>query len=142
MPKKGYGPFLTTGLNQKGAVPLFRSKHVRYSSDVFSPILLAAHNPSPMTGAGNNTYYMDKVRVTTKQPVPPIIAAPGLDTIYPNNAYSRQLTLVQGSPTPSWSLLQGPPRIPGAGVAQLVEHLTVDQGVRGSNPRASTTTRA
>jgi len=31
---------------------------VRYSFQVFDPLLLAAHNPSPMTGAGNNTYLL------------------------------------------------------------------------------------
>ena len=54
--------------------------------------------------------YIDIVRVTTEQPLPPIIGTvvPNPDPILNGIPYSRQLTLTQGDPAPTWSVLQGP----------------------------------
>jgi hypothetical protein len=56
------------------------------------------------------TFYLDKIMVTTVAPGPPVIAevAPDPKLIYPGAPYSQQLTLTQGSPAPTWSVVQGP----------------------------------
>ena len=61
-------------------------------------------------GNVGNVFYLDKVRVTTEPPLAPVIAevTPDPEIIRPNTAYTRQLSLSQGSPAPSWSVVQGP----------------------------------
>jgi hypothetical protein len=61
-------------------------------------------------GSIGNVFYLDKVRVTTEQPIPPVIAesTPDPEIIRPSTAYSRQLSLLQGRPIPTWSVIQGP----------------------------------
>ncbi len=60
-------------------------------------------------GDVGNTFYLDKVRVTTQAPTPPIIVPPVIDACtYPGIPYTKQLTLTQGSPAPTWTLLVGP----------------------------------
>jgi glyoxylase-like metal-dependent hydrolase (beta-lactamase superfamily II) len=41
---------------RRGRRPVATVRHEGYSFHVFSPVLLRAHNPGPMTGSGNNTY--------------------------------------------------------------------------------------
>jgi len=56
------------------------------------------------------TFYIDTVRVSTQQPMPPVIreVTPDPQVIRVGLAYSRSLSLVQGSPPPAWEILQGP----------------------------------
>jgi Dockerin type I domain/Putative Ig domain len=84
------------------------------------------------SGVGN-TFYLDVVRVSTQQPVAPIIAAvtPDPDPIYNGSAYSKQLTLTQGSPAPTWSLLQGPSGL-SINAVGLVSGWTPGAGVFGN----------
>lgn len=55
-------------------------------------------------------FYLDKVRVTTEPPLAPVIAevTPDPAIIQPETAYTQQLSLVEGSPAPSWSVVQAP----------------------------------
>jgi hypothetical protein len=60
--------------------------------------------PTPLT------FYLDVVRVTTDQPSSPMIeeVSPDPQTTLADAAYTQQLVLTQGSPAPTWSILQGP----------------------------------
>jgi hypothetical protein len=52
------------------------------------------------------TFYLDVVRVSISQPAAPIIATvtPNPDPLPAATAYTKQLSLTQGSPTPTWLL--------------------------------------
>ncbi len=62
-------------------------------------------------GNVGNWFYLDNVRVSVQQPLPPVIAevTPDLQTAYPGVAYSQQLALTQNCPKSTWSMVQGPP---------------------------------
>lgn len=56
-------------------------------------------------------FYLDVVQVAVPSgPAAPVIATvPSPDPATVGTAYTKQLTLIQGDPAPTWSLLQGPP---------------------------------
>jgi len=60
-------------------------------------------------GGSGNTFYLDLVRVSDVPLVPPIIeeVTPDPDIAQTDIEYTKQLNLVQGFPTPSWSVVQG-----------------------------------
>lgn len=64
-----------------------------------------------IAGAVGATFQLDTVCVSTQPPLPPVIApvTPNPELMYPGTPYVRQLTLTQGHPAPTWSLLTGPP---------------------------------
>jgi hypothetical protein len=57
-------------------------------------------------GDYNNLFYLDKVLVTQQGPLPPVIGPiPSDESTYPGAVYSLQLSLVQGFPPPTWTVL-------------------------------------
>jgi hypothetical protein len=56
-------------------------------------------------------FYVDKVTVLSQAPLPPVIdpVVPTSKTAFVGESYVEQLTLSQGYPAPTWSVLQGPP---------------------------------
>jgi hypothetical protein len=59
----------------------------------------------------SSTITLDVITVATEQPLPPIIeeVAPDPEIAHVGVAYTKQLMLVQGSPPPTWSVIQAPP---------------------------------
>lgn len=82
-----------------------------------------------------STFYLDRVVVTTHQPVPPIIApvTPDPDPIHAGTQYVRQLTLTQGFPEPTWSVLAGPAGM-SVDASGLVSGWTPAPGALGDHP--------
>jgi hypothetical protein len=66
-----------------------------------------------IAGGVGSTFYLDMVQVTVGAPVdlPPVIAevSPDPDTATVGEGYTRQLSLLQGRPAPTWSIVQAPP---------------------------------
>ncbi len=63
-----------------------------------------------IAGDIGNVFYLDVVSVVAQQLAPPDIAevVPDPQVIFPNSPYSQQLTLLEGSPLPTWTVIQGP----------------------------------
>ncbi|UCD28418.1 MAG: DUF5060 domain-containing protein [Planctomycetota bacterium] len=65
--------------------------------------------------SGGGVFYLDVVHVSEDSPplTAPVISevVPDPDTVFVGVEYTRQLTLDQGYPLPSWSVVQGPPGV-------------------------------